>query len=107
MLKQKVDNYNAPVRQLELIPQTAKHTRGKRFEVKLDGDMAAEGVVNLMGGVDLVGVVEPHVTKLVKDYESKTADVKKRIVKDMEVSKEKLVEEIKVSLTQVSCRFHS
>lgn len=113
LLEQKVDEYNARARQLELIPQTAKHARGKRFEVKLDGDMAAEGVVNLMGGVDLAGVVEPHVTKLVKDYESETANEKRRmavvkdLIKAMEVSKEKLVEEIKVSPTEVSCRFRS
>ena len=53
LLERKVDEYNARARQLELVPETARHARGKRFEVKLDGDKAAEGVVSMMGGVDM------------------------------------------------------
>ena len=96
---------------MELVPETAKHARGKRFEVKLDGDKAAEGVVNMMGGVDKVGVVGPYVTKIVKDYEDETANEKRRmtvvkdLIKAMEISKEKLVKDIEVRLNHVSCRF--
>ena len=113
LLERKVDEYNARARQLELIPETAKHARGKRFEVKLDGDKAAEGVVSMMGGVDIVGAAEPHVTKLIKHYESETANEKRRmavvkdLIKAMEISKEKLVEDIEVSLTCIPCRFRS
>jgi SMC interacting uncharacterized protein involved in chromosome segregation len=113
LLERKVDEYNARARQLELIPETAKHARGKRFEVKLDGDKAAEGVVSMMGGVDIVGAVEPHVTKLIKHYESDTANKKRRmsvvkdLIKALEISKEKLVKDIEVSLTRISCRFRS
>ncbi len=105
--------YNTRARQLELVPETAKHARGKRFEVKLDGDKAAEGVVNMMGGVDKVGVVGPYVTKIVKDYEDETANEKRRmtvvkdLIKAMEISKEKLVKDIEVRLNHVSCRFCS
>jgi SMC interacting uncharacterized protein involved in chromosome segregation len=109
LLERKVDEYNARARQLELVPETARHARGKRFEVKLDGDKAAEGVVSMMGGVDIVGAVEPHVTKLIKHYESETANEKRRmavvkdLIKAMEISKDKLVEDIEVSLTHISC----
>jgi len=113
LLEQKLNEYNTRARQLELVPETAKHARGKRFEVKLNGDKAAEGVVNMMGGVDIVGIVGPYVTKIVKHYESETANEKRRmavvkdLIKAMEVSKEKLVEEIEVRLNHVSCRFRS
>ena len=66
-----------------------------------------------MGGVDIVGAVEPHVTKLIKHYESETANEKRRmavvknLIKAMEISKEKLVEDIEVSLTCIPCRFRS
>jgi SMC interacting uncharacterized protein involved in chromosome segregation len=113
LLERKVDEYNARARQLELVPETSKHARGKRFEVKLDGDKAAEGVVNMMGGVDLVGAVEPHVMKLIKDYESETIMKKRRtavvkdLIKAMQISKQKLVEDIEVSPTRIPCRFRS
>jgi SMC interacting uncharacterized protein involved in chromosome segregation len=111
LLEQKVNEYNTRARQLELVPETAKHARGTRFEVKLDGDKAAEGVVNMMGGVDIVGVVGPYVTKIVKDYEDETANEKRRmtvvkdLIKAMDISKEKLVKDIEVRLNHVSCRF--
>jgi hypothetical protein len=94
LLVQKVNEYKARARQLELIPEAAKHAKGRRFEIKLDVDKAADTVVNMMGGVDMVGRVEPHVIKLVKNYESETVEEKKKIAviknlikaKDIEVS---------------------
>jgi SMC interacting uncharacterized protein involved in chromosome segregation len=72
LLVQKVNEYNARARQLELIPEAAKHAKGRRFEINLDVDKAANTVLNMMGRVDTVGGVEPHVIKLVKNYESET-----------------------------------
>ena len=52
-------------------------------------------------------------TKLIKHYESETANEKRRmavvkdLIKAMEISKEKLVEDIEVSLTCIPCRFRS
>lgn len=99
LLEQKVDEYNARASQLELIPETARHAKGKRFEVKLDGDKAADGVASMLG-VDMVGVMGPHVTKLVNNYESETANEKRRmaevkdLIKAMEIEKDKLVKDI-------------
>lgn len=104
LLEQKVNEYNARARQLELIPETAKHAKGKKFEVVLDGDKAADGVVDMFSGVDIAGVVEPHVTKLIKNYESETSNEKKRmavknnLIKEMESEKKKLVKDVMVRL---------
>jgi hypothetical protein len=113
LLEQKVTEYNTRARQLELIPEVARHARGKRFEVKLDGDKAAEGVINMMGGVDILGVMGPYVTNLVNDYESKTAEEKRRLtvvkelIKTMKISREKTVKDIEVIQNNDSCRFFS
>ena len=103
LLEQKVEEYNSQARQLELAPKTAKHAKGHNLEVQLKMDMAVDGVVKMMGGVDVAGAVKPHVKKLVKGYESEAANEKRRIVevKDQiesaESSSEQLVEDIEVS----------
>ena len=111
LLEQKVTEYNTRARQLELIPETAKHARGKRFEVKLNGDQAAEGVMNMMGGEDILGVMGPYVMKLVNDYERKTAEEKRRLtvvkelIKTMEISREKTMKDIEVIPNHVPSDF--
>lgn len=108
LLEQKVNEYNARARQLELIPETAKHAKGKKFEVVLDGNKAADGIVDMFGGVDIAGVVEPHVIKLFKNYEGETANEKKQmavkhnLIKVMESEKKKLVQDVEVRLYHVS-----
>lgn len=109
LLEQRVDEYNECVRQLELIPEIAKHEKGKKLEVVLIGNMAADGVVDMFGGVEISGVVEPRVTKLTKNYKSETANEKKRmtvvnnLIKAIEIEKEKLVNDVEVRLDSCFC----
>lgn len=111
LLEQKVKEYNGQGKQLELIPKNAKHAKGNNFEVKLDKKKAVEGMVNMMGGVDVEGVVKPHVEKLVKGYESETVNEKSRMVEvkesieSTESSNDQLMEDIDVSfyLIHLSC----
>ena len=111
LLEQKVKEYNGQGKQLELIPKNAKHAKGNNFEVKLDKKKAVEGMVNMMGGVDVEGVVKPHVEKLAKGYESETVNEKSRMVEvkesieSTESSNDQLMEDIDVSfyLIHLSC----
>lgn len=111
LLEQKVKEYNGQGKQLELIPKNAKHAKGNNFEVKLDKKKAVEGMVNMMGGVDVEGVVKPHVEKLTKGYESETVNEKSRMVEvkesieSTESSNDQLMEDIDVSfyLIHLSC----
>lgn len=113
LLEQKVKEYNGQGKQLELIPKNAKHAKGNNFEVKLDKKKAVEGMVNMMGGVDVEGVVKPHVEKLAKGYESETVNEKSRMVEvkesieSTESSNDQLMEDIDVSfyLFHLSCDF--
>ena len=113
LLEQKVKEYNGQGKQLELIPKNAKHAKGNNFEVKLDKKKAVEGMVNMMGGVDVEGVVKPHVEKLTKGYESETVNEKSRMVEvkesieSTESSNDQLMEDIDVSfyLIHLSCDF--
>lgn len=104
LLEQKVEEYNGQARQLELIPKNAKHAKGHTFEVKLDKKKAEDSVVNMMGGVDISGVVKPHVKKLVKGYEGEVVSQKRQLVEvkdqveDVQKSSEQVVEDIEVSL---------
>ena len=104
LLEQKVEEYNGQARQLELIPKNAKHAKGHTFEVKLDKKKAEDSVVNMMGGVDISGVVKPHVKKLVKGYEGEVVSQKRQLVEvkdqveDVQRSSERLVDDIEVSL---------
>lgn len=112
LLEQNVEEYNAKARQLELVPSSAKHAKGQHFEVTLNKDRAAEGVVQLMGGVDIDGGVKPHVNKLVRGYESEMANEKRRMVDIKErveatgSSQQQVVEDIEVSSyrTDSKCR---
>ena len=103
LLEQKVEEYNSQARQLELIPKNAKHAKGHTFEVKLD-KKAEDSVVNMMGGVDISGVVKPHVKKLVKGYEGEVVSQKRQLVEvkdqveDVQRSSEQVVNDIEVSL---------
>ena len=111
LLEQKVKEYNGQGKQLELIPKNAKHAKGNNFEVKLDKKKAVEGMVNMMGGVDVEGVVKPHVEKLAKGYESEIVNEKSRMVEvkesieSTESSNDQLMEDIDVSfyLIHLSC----
>ena len=111
LLEQKVKEYNGQGKQLELIPKNAKHAKGNNFEVKLDKKKAVEGMVNMMGGVDVEGVVKPHVETLTKGYESETVNEKSRMVEvkesieSTESSNDQLMEDIDVSfyLIHLSC----
>ena len=102
LLEQKVEEYNGKASQLELVPSKAKHAKGHKFEVKLDKKKAGEGVTNIMGGVDIMGVMKPHVKKLINGYESETTNEKRQLaeIKDQaeatESSTEQLVEDIEV-----------
>lgn len=105
LLEGKVQEYNGRASQLELVPPSAKHAKGQKFEVVLNRARAMKGVVELMGGVDIHGGVQPHVNKLVKRYENEMTNEKKRLgdIKDrMEAtmsSSEQIVEDIDVSVT--------
>mmetsp|Transcript_5498 Transcript_5498/g.11975 ORF Transcript_5498/g.11975 Transcript_5498/m.11975 type:complete len:733 (+) Transcript_5498:145-2343(+) len=100
LLERNVAEYNAAARRVGLIPEGAKHAGGNNFEVKLIKDRANEGVVSMMGGVDISGVVIPHLKKLVTGYENEIANEKKRIlgmkqrIEVTEKSIEQLIEEI-------------
>jgi len=102
LLEQKVEEYNGQARQLELIPKNAKHAKGHTFEVKLDKKKAEDSVVNMMGGVDISGVVKPHVKKLVKGYEGEVVSQKRQLVEvkdqveDVQRSSEQVVDDIEV-----------
>mmetsp|Transcript_30073 Transcript_30073/g.72630 ORF Transcript_30073/g.72630 Transcript_30073/m.72630 type:complete len:697 (-) Transcript_30073:1689-3779(-) len=100
LLEQRVGEYNARAEQLELIPKTARYAKGHDFEVRLDENMAVESVVKMMGGVDIEGVVKPHVKKLVEFFASETLSEKRKLsemkeqVESAEISNEQLVEDI-------------
>lgn len=103
LLEQRVEEYNAMAKQVELIPKNAKHAKGQNFEIKLDRDKAIEGVVQLTGFVDIEGVVKPHVKKLVRGYESEMVNEKRQIVEvkeqieSAESASEQLADEVEVS----------
>ena len=110
LLEQRVGEYNARAEQLELIPKTARYAKGHDFEVRLDENMAVESVVKMMGGVDIEGVVKPHVKKLVEFFASETLSEKRKLsemkeqVESAEISNEQLVEDIEVRFS-ISCWF--
>ena len=66
---------------------------------------AEDSVVNMMGGVDISGVVKPHVKKLVKGYEGEVVSQKKQLVEvkdqveDVQRLSEQVVDDIQVSYT--------
>lgn len=103
LLERTVQEYNSSATDLELIPETAKHAKGKKFEVILDKGSAAQGIVPLMGGVDMTGAAKAHVEKFVKSYDRSTSNEKKQLmevkenVEGVERSSADLAESIDVS----------
>ncbi|KAL7496652.1 hypothetical protein ACHAWT_004783 [Skeletonema menzelii] len=80
LLERTVQEYNSKATDLELIPETAKHAKGKKLEVILDQGSAAEGIVQLMGGVDVTGAAKSHVEKFVKTYDREISTEKRRMM---------------------------
>lgn len=80
LLERTVQEYNSKATNLELIPETAKHAKGKKFEVILDKGSAAAGTVQLMGGLDIVGAAKSHVEKFVKTYDREILTEKRRLI---------------------------
>lgn len=105
LLERTVQEYNSKATDLELIPETAKHAKGKKLEVILDQGSAAEGIVQLMGGVDVTGAAKSHVEKFVKTYDREISTEKRRMMElkenaeTVETSGANLAENIDVSLT--------
>lgn len=104
LLEETVDKYNTKARQLELIPQTAENSKGLIFEVKLDKSKAAEGELEMMGGMDIASVLEGHVMDVVRQYDGYTASEQRRKVeveskiRTMKNSLVQTIENIEVSL---------
>mmetsp|Transcript_19429 Transcript_19429/g.33117 ORF Transcript_19429/g.33117 Transcript_19429/m.33117 type:complete len:706 (-) Transcript_19429:92-2209(-) len=80
LLERTVQEYNSKATDLELIPETAKHAKGKKLEVILDEESAAEGTIQLMGGVDVAGAAKSHVEKFVKTYDREILTEKRRMI---------------------------
>lgn len=109
LLERTVQEYNSKATNLELIPETAKHAKGKKLEVILDQGSAAEGIALLMGGVDVAGASKSHVEKYVKTYDREILTEKRRMmevkenVEAVESSSAGLAENIDVSLISIAC----
>jgi len=107
LLERTVQEYNSKATDLELIPETAKHAKGKKLEVILDQGSAAEGTVQLTGGVDVTGAAKSHVEKFVKTYDREISTEKRRMmevkenVEAVESSSADLAENIGVSPTSI------
>ncbi len=80
LLERTVQEYNSKATDLELIPETAKHAKGKKLEVILDQGSAAEGTVQLTGGVDVAGAARSHLEKFVKTYDREISTEKRRMM---------------------------
>ncbi|KAL3760419.1 hypothetical protein ACHAWU_005954 [Discostella pseudostelligera] len=100
LLEDRITEYKMKARQLELIPKSAKHAKGAILEVVLVKSKAADGEVELMGGMDFGRTVKGHVTKTAQEYESElakeqrsTADVNGQI-RTTDRSFVKLIEDI-------------
>eukprot|EP00970_Alexandrium_tamarense_P018382 scaffold13330_cov205-Alexandrium_tamarense.AAC.19 len=100
LLQQTVDEYNSKGTSLELIPENAKLAKGQKLEIRLDEERALDGIVEMMGGVDVANVVKPYVQKLTEDYKSEAFNEKERVVElkenieSMESLSEQLAEDI-------------
>jgi len=109
LLEQRVEEYNNNARQVELIPKTAKHAKGHNFQVILDKSKSIDSVVKMTGGVDIEGVVKPHVKKLVTGYESETLNEKRNManvekqIEIAEICSEDLVEDIDSIKHKIAC----
>ena len=112
LLEQAVQEYNSKAADLELVPVTAKHAKGKMLEIVLDKDCCAaaeeeEGTVQLLGGVDVEGSAKTHVEKFVKTYDREISTERRRLmevkenVEDVEHSSAELAESIDVSITSL------
>ncbi len=103
LLEERVTEYKMKARQLELTPKNAKHAKGEIMDVLLDKSKAADGEVELMGGIDIGRIMKEHISKTVQEYESKILKEKTRLndVKGQIVTSEnsfvKLLEDIEVS----------
>lgn len=102
-LERSVEGYNAAARRVGLAPVGARHAGGEDFVVALDECRAAEGVAEMMGGVDVAGVVGPRANELAERYEKETAEAKERVSEarrktvSAERSSERLAGDIEVS----------
>lgn len=107
LLEERVTEYKVKARQLELIPKTAKHAKGVTLEVLLDKSKAADGAVELLGGMNIGLTVKEHVAKTVQEYESETAKEQRRImelkaqIQTTDNAFVKLIEDIEVSVRLV------
>ena len=107
LLEERVTEYKMKARQLELIPKTAKHAKGVTLEVLLDKSKAADGAVELLGGMNIGLTVKEHVAKTVQEYESETAKEQRRImelkaqIQTTDNAFVKLIEDIEVSVRLV------
>jgi len=116
LLQESVEKYNAKARSFELIPESAKHAKGHKFEIVLDEGKAGDidSAVGLMGGVDIKGFVLPFVKKLGEDYVRAIESEKEKIrnlkgdIENVESSKEQLADDIaalkeKIEAIQEEC----
>jgi len=108
MLEQNIKEYNTMAKQVELIPKQAKHAKGNDFEITLKKDKAVDGVVSMMGGVDIAGAVKPHLKMLVEGYQYETENEKKRIlerkrqIESTGRSREQVVGDIEAIIEQIT-----
>ena len=113
LLEERVTEYKMKARQLELIPKTAKHAKGVTLEVVLDKSKAADGEVELLGGMNLGLTVKEHVAKTVQEYESETAKEQRRImelkaqIQTTDNAFVKLIEDIEVSVRLVLLEYQN
>ena len=105
LLERTVQEYNSKATDLELIPETSKHAKGKKLGVVvLDQASASEGIVQLMGGVDVAGAAK-SAEEIVKTYDRKISTEKSRMMKlkeDAEAAEQvaaHLADDIDVSFT--------
>jgi len=108
VLEQNIKEYNTMAKQVELIPKQAKHAKGNDFEIILKKDQAVDGVVSMMGGVDIAGAVKPHLKMLVEGYQYEMENEKKRImerkhkIESTGRSREQVVDDIEAIREQIT-----
>eukprot|EP00804_Cyclotella_cryptica_P023223 CCRYP_000416-RA/>CCRYP_000416-RA protein AED:0.05 eAED:0.05 QI:835/1/1/1/1/1/3/192/486 len=76
LLTRSVQDYNAKGVDLELIPETAKNSKGKNLEIRLNED-AAQSLEGLMG-LDVRGKAVPHMKKVAEEYKKETIQGKRQ-----------------------------
>jgi len=97
--------YNKKGTELQLFPESAKNTHGKKFFIDIEKKYSAEADQSLLlGGVDLNGMVRPHLDALKGSALNRTAEKKQELSQSLDqedVSEDALTEaadRVKVSV---------